>query len=355
MLVWGGYLLNSAMVKQFINRGSIYDLQTDTWRAMGIPTGNATYGRTDHVAFWTGSKMLVLGGSVGGGFLYDPVTESYTDIASAPTGTLGHLNTADGGSGAAVWTGTQLILWAGTGPGGSTYDPVTNTWASLSQTDGPSRFNPTAVWTGSKMIVWGGTTGQPWLNPGVPDNRSYGGIYDPMTDTWAPISSTNQPSYRHRHAAAWVNGKMIIWGGLSSTTGGLALPDGALYDPASDSWSPVAAFDPGYFHGDAPVALSTGSQMILFQLATLAYPFGGMYIGPPLPRKGAGVHSAANVGIYDPASNTWTTVSERYRPPQAFNYSAVWTGSNAILWGGMVPLPNSSNFIEANTGGIFTP
>jgi hypothetical protein len=63
------------------------------------------------------------------------------------------------------------------------------------------------VWTGSRMIVWGGYNGY-----------GTGGIYDPATDSWAPVSTTGAPSGRVYHTAVWTGSRMIVWGGEISTS-----------------------------------------------------------------------------------------------------------------------------------------
>jgi hypothetical protein len=65
---------------------------------------------------------------------------------------------------AAVWTGSRLLIWGGTTrPGssavprhGQAYDPRTNRWSPLPQAPLPGRARPTAVWTGRSLITWGG-------------------------------------------------------------------------------------------------------------------------------------------------------------------------------------------------------
>ena len=57
------------------------------------------------------------------------------------------------------------------------------------------------------MIVWGGT----------PDGihvLNTGGRYNPSTDTWTAISTTNAPDAREDHTAVWTGSQMIVWGGL---------------------------------------------------------------------------------------------------------------------------------------------
>ncbi len=54
-------------------------------------------------------------------------------------------------------------------------------------------------------------------------------------------------------------------------------------------------------------------------------------------------------GIYDPYSDTWSTMSITNSPPSVAWHSAVWTGSKMIVWGGKV----SSTGVS--TGGMYTP
>jgi hypothetical protein len=86
------------------------------------------------------------------------------------------------------------------------------------------RSNDTAVWTGSLMIVWGGYDGV-LLNTG--------GRYDPATDNWTMMSTTNAPSAREHHEAVWTGTAMVVSGGRR----GAQLDAGGQYDPATDAWT----------------------------------------------------------------------------------------------------------------------
>jgi hypothetical protein len=95
-----------------------------------------------------------------------------TSITNAPGGRM--LPTA-------VWTGSEMIVWGGTTDRinglstGGRYNPKTDTWTPTSTTNAPTaRFAHTAVWTGSEMIVWGGYNNSSLLNTG--------GRYDPSTE-----------------------------------------------------------------------------------------------------------------------------------------------------------------------------
>src|SRR5262245_17799288 len=169
----------------------------DTWTPtyLNIPPLK----RYQATALWTGTEMIVWGGSVQGNLVpgwgtggrYNPATDTWTPTrdAGAPSARYAHT---------AVWTGTQMIVWGG-GPtlnDGGRYDPVSDTWTPTSLVSAPSsRSSHTAVWTGTQMIVWGGS--------GSSGNVNTGGRYDPVSDTWTPTSLVGAPSSRSSHAAVW--------------------------------------------------------------------------------------------------------------------------------------------------------
>src|SRR5262249_60594155 len=95
------------------------------------------------------------------------------------------------------------------------------TWTPLATTNAPSpRSLHAAVWTGTEMIVWGGTHGRP-RSAFVND----GGRYNPSTNTWTPLPpSPLRP--RIGAAAGWTGADVVIWGGF----GGAGAPAGFLCD-----------------------------------------------------------------------------------------------------------------------------
>ena len=181
----------------------------DTWTPTSVI--NAPDGRQFHTAVWTGSEMIVWGGSASpGGFFntggrYNPATDGWvaTSTANEPSGRAWHT---------AVWTGSEMIVWGGYDGNsslnsGGRYNPGTDTWAATSTTNVPAdREYHTAVWTGSEMIVWGGYNGS-YLNTG--------GRYNPGTDSWTVTSTTNTPHGRSFHTAVWTGSEMIVWGGYT--------------------------------------------------------------------------------------------------------------------------------------------
>jgi hypothetical protein len=364
MIVWGGSRDGRTLVT-----GGRYDPLTDAWSPTS--TTGAPSARWGQTASWTGTRMIVWGGALaaGGGSTatgaaYDPIADAWTPVSAigAPSPRQYH---------AAVWTGSRLVVWGGSFgdtsgthflDDGGRYDPATDTWTPMSSAGAPlGRRNHTAVWTGSRMIVWGGDRAD-----GTTMTLDTGGRYDPVGDAWLPTSALGAPSGRTYHGAAWTGAGMVVWGGQFYPAPGQRqfLGTGARYDPASDTWSPVSPVSaPSARIGHAMVAV--GSLVLVWggQGATGWTNQGGRYdansdtwspmtsIGAPSPRTTAAAvwtgsrlivwsGTAAGVspdsgGRYDPALDQWTPTFSQNAPPARQAASSVWTGNVMIVWGGL--------------------
>ena len=132
MVVWGGNQYGA-----FLNTGGVYDPDANAWATM--TTTGAPVGRFGHAALWTGSKMIVWGGTdtagstkyYNTGGLYDPASNTWTatSTAGAPSARAYH-----GG----VWTGSKMIVWGGS-PTGSAASTRTR---AASTTPGPTPGAP---------------------------------------------------------------------------------------------------------------------------------------------------------------------------------------------------------------------
>jgi N-acetylneuraminic acid mutarotase len=317
MIVWGGGL----------DTGGIYTPSTDSWR--NTSTTNAPTARSGHRAVWSGTEMIVWGG---GGYTdttggrYNPVTDSWTATSTtgAPTGRDSHV---------AVWTGTEMIVWGGFGQVGQTfkylktggrYNPDTDSWTATSTTNAPDRRGGhVAVWTGTEMIVWGGDKGL------YNEIFNSGGRYNPVTDSWIATAINNAPDRRIDSEVVWTGNEMIIWGGWNDS-GPPSLNTGGRYNPSTDSWvatSLTGAPSARYNH----TQVWTGSEMIVWGGST-AYRSGYFNTG----------------GRYDPAADSWTATSTYKAPTPRNGHTAVWTGSEMIVWGGEI-----ETFEVVNTGGRY--
>lgn len=303
MIVWGG--------KHFdrLNSGGRYDPVTDMWRSTA--TADAPPPRYLHTAVWTGTEMVVWGGreeadvttALNTGSRYDPTIDAWapTNPAGAPTARYDHT---------AIWTGTEMIVWGGTGAGdsnpslktGGRYDPVADAWTATEDVIAPvARAGHTAVWTGEEMIVFG----ENYNNP------ANGAAYDPDSNSWREIDTTGAPAGRREHAAVWTGNEMIVWGGkvglTNSNTGG-------RYDPATDTWVAVATAN-APTRRDGAVVEWTGSNLLVW---------GGRPFNTP-------THPGS---VYDPATNTWTSMTAAGGPADRWGATGIWSGEELIVWGG---------------------
>src|SRR5437016_8869761 len=105
MIIWGGDDLAAVL-----NTGGKYNPSTDSWTP--TTTTNAPDARADHTAVWTGSEMIIWGGTpdarnvLNTGGRYNPSTDSWT-----PTSTTNPPDARD--CHRAVWTGGEMIVWGG--------------------------------------------------------------------------------------------------------------------------------------------------------------------------------------------------------------------------------------------------
>jgi hypothetical protein len=376
MVIWGGY------DGSFLSTGGRYDPSADSWRA--ISGLNAPLGRRYHTAVWTGTEMIVWGGTGGHGYVntggrYDPSTDTWV---TTPTG--GDFPSPRSYH-TAVWTGSEMIMWGGSSDSdfntGARYDPSIDNWTATSTGANvpAARSLHTAVWTGTEMIVWGGATyyfpsfyfndggrynptTDSWLatsiGSGVPAPRNYhnsvwtgtemivwggaddahrlntGGRYSPFTDSWSATSlGPNVPTARTLFSTVWSGTEMIVWGGVGGgNTGG-------RYNPTMDAWTPTSLGADVPSVRQAHTAAWTGSEMIVW---------GGYYADSTF-------HFFNNGGRYDPASDSWAATSTVGAPIGRAFPSAVWTGSEMIVWGGL--FANSTGGISTlvNSGGRYNP
>ena len=329
MVVWGGQDESFSVV----NTGGKYNPGSNSWTPTS--TTNAPTGRDLHTAVWTGSQMIVWGGfdesfnDVNTGGRYNPSTNNWTATATAnaPAARQSH---------AAVWTGSEMIVWGGfdgfnfvdLNTGGK-YNPSTNTWTATSMTSVPdARENHTAVWTGSEMIVWGGFDESKFIA------LNTGGRYNPNTNSWTATSTTNVPDARENHTAVWTDSEMIVWGGSEESNFG-GLNTGGRYNPNIDSWTATSTTD-------APearrlhTAVWTGSEMIVWG------GIGTSFFGSDLNTGGR----------YAPGTDSWTATNTYNVPEPRSSHTAIWTGSEMIVWGG---LGQTSFSTALNNGGRYDP
>ena len=323
MIIWGGQASNS-----LLDSGGRYDPATDTWTFTN--TAGAPTARTGHTAVWTGTEMVVWGGQdvnffvVNTGGKYNPGTNSWipTSTSNAPTGRVRHT---------AVWTGGEMIVWGGFDDSfndvntGGRYNPGTDSWTATTTSNAPdARESHTAVWTGTEMIVWGGFDDFNFVD------FDTGGKYNPNTNSWTATSTNNVPEARENHTAVWTGTEMIVWAGFNEEFFE-SLNTGGRYNPNTNSWTATSTFAPDA--RQLHTAVWTGSEMIVWGGEDFSQPFD-------------------TGGRYNPGTNSWTGTSITNVPEARSSHTAVWTGAEMIVWGGTGGFPFSG---DLNTGGRYDP
>ncbi len=305
----------------------------DAWRsgnmdAVPVSLTNAPVGTEKHAAVWTGSQMVLIGGTkddsgtdVNSISSYDPRTDAWRSYAVPQNFAARH-------DAQAIWTGTQVFIWGGFHRNGNSdewtydgalFDPANG---AITVVKAPSFWAPksstwdidprqTLVWTGDKAIVWGGVDG---------NGKPLGAIFDPKTQAFSAINTTSPyaPQRIAGHSAVWTGSQMIIWGGYegSSDASRAITNEGSVYNPADDSWLPITTTNaPAARAGQQ--AVWTGSKLIVI--------------------SGGGVSSRTDLkstgGQYDPATQSWTNYTSELMVERV-GHKAVWNGEEVLVVGG---------------------
>lgn len=308
-ILWGGTLGRDGNgVDLYASTGGRYQPDADAWTP--VSTVSAPAARSRHAAVWSGSEMIVWGGYGATDYLADGARFSlgnnrWNRLSASPlTARDGHW---------AVWTGDRMLVWggnnrAGRRADGALYNPADNTWTLLPTAGAPAgRANATVLWAGDRLLVWGGDGVNGYLADGA-QLLFTGGV---PASTWQALSAFGAPAARSGHTGVWTGTRMLVWGGEN---GQGKLGDGAAYDPLVNAWTPLPT-------ALAPVArklhsaIWTDAEMIIYGGATAT---------------GATSTGAA----YNPALNRWRVLTNPGTPAARQAATAVWTGSQGLFFGG---------------------
>ncbi|HVM46766.1 MAG TPA: hypothetical protein VMU04_02015 [Candidatus Acidoferrum sp.] len=229
----------------------------------------------------------------------------------------------------AVWTGSEVIVWGGDSGvypynlnDGGRFNPAANSWTPLPINGAPAaRASHTAVWTGSEMVVWGGGGDTRVLNDGA--------CYNPSANTWTALPTGGAPAARENHTAVWTGNEMLVWGGV----GGRFYNDGGRYNPTARSWTVLPTVSAPQARSEH-TAVWTGTEMIVWGGYSAAVDFNTYY---------------GDGGRYNPDANTWTALPTTGAPAARAFHTAVWTGNEMIVCGGI------SNTTYCIDGGRYNP
>ncbi len=164
-------------------QGGRYIPASGTWAPMSAV--NAPSARQNSSVVWAGSKLFVWGGRTSGypftyfgdGYLYNPVGDAWTPISAsgAPTPRTNAL---------AVWTGSKVIVFGGEDNSsnlrnGALYDPASDSWSPISSLNAPAAS--ASIDTGFGFFTWTGTEMAVRA-----DGALY--FYNPATNAWRRVA-----------------------------------------------------------------------------------------------------------------------------------------------------------------------
>jgi len=207
-----------------------------------------------------------------------------------------------------VWTGREMIVWGGAWRAGNAsilledgaaYDPAGDRWRQIANSPLAPRSQAFIAWTGSRVLIWGGQ--QKGSVTGAGDEFSDGALYDPAKDTWKPMAAWPLAE-RYGARAVWTGKRLVVWGGASAAAGKDPPPlaDGAAYDPSDNKWTKLSAAPIG--GRIAPLAGARGDS-VLFSW------------GPGEIKDGQRV-PASDSALYDAGANRWSGAAPAPPPPK---------------------------------------
>jgi len=313
--------------------------------------------RSGAVGVWTGTEMLVWGGTSNNrlsadGAAYDPAHRRWRRIPPAPAAARANWT--------GIWTGHSLILWgvAKTGqdtpPTGARYTPETDRWQMLPDPPIGVSATSTTVWTGSVMVALAVPTGD---NPEL----IAAAMYDPVHNSWTALPPVPLPAghpVQFLQAVA-AEGIVYLWSRWQRDNGDFSTAgtDGFLLDKAT--WRPVTFTGDDGVNGSVPI--STGASLV----QPAARVWQGVNAGPdpanmtgrllnpsskrvtdiaqgPLDHQAPQSIWTGNALIsltFQGAVAAWDIATDKWihlpHAPSAFdeNPLTVWTGSSLLLWG----------------------
>lgn len=270
---------------------------------------------------WTGKEMLVFGTyhGVSVAAAYNPATRIWRRLPDAgPAGTFPPYRS--------VWTGTEMLIL---GQGfRKAFDPRSNTWRQLP--DSPllkiHEGHGLVAWTGKEMIGWGGGC--------CGDAFSDGVAYNPVTNMWralprGPLAGSQAP------IGVWTGKELLVLVGNTDPDGKpwpARFARAAAYKPSTNTWRRIAPLTGA--HGAS--AIWDGRELLVLGSGTV-----GQSDGTPRVTRTS--------FAYNPRTNSWRKLAPL--PSGRLGSVAVWTGRQALLWGGQT----KTDGVQLTSGLAFDP
>jgi hypothetical protein len=197
---------------------------------------------------------------------------------------------------------------------GAVYEPATDTWRTVP--DAPLPGSASGVWTGTEAILVSG--GPPLSTPEMAGGPPVAAAFDPATDTWRPLAAPPEDLAPGNVTMVWTGTHVV------ALQTGTAFPEDAasttvgIYDPATDTWTTGAT--PDVLGADA-VAVWTGTEVLV--------------VASVDSDPATDAYDDVVVRAYDPATDTWRNLPWGLSGTARSFSAVVWTGDRLFVGGGL--------------------
>jgi DNA-binding CsgD family transcriptional regulator/N-acetylneuraminic acid mutarotase len=285
------------------------------------PAANLNTARHEHSATTLlDGRVLVVGGYnyqdqwLEDAEIYDPAMNTWTVVAPIYSHGVQHTATL-------MADGRVLVIGGCIASGVCTerveiFDPAVNAWRETTPL-ATYRASHTAILLNDGRVLVAGGAG-PYGNPQDGDAL----MYDPASETW---ETTGAMPWKVQQAQAvkLLDGRVLVAGGLTNSENPMASANCAIYNPATNEWSAVAALAQPRF-ANLLVLLPKGQVMAVGGAKEYDYPQnhpgGSPWTISSFVRE---------IEIYDPKLDAWHVGGEM---PQPVTYAAAAWLPDGRLW-----------------------
>ena len=211
----------------------VYDPHSDQWQPLADLMGV----RADFAAAATGGKIYAVGGETSVDMCsvtveaFDPLLGAWASVASMSVQRCYHA--------VAVVDG-KIYAIGGYGADNQAldsvevYDPQADKWKEMASMPKARRMHA-ATAMGGKIYVSGGVYDNDVGGDVTPTRTVI--VFDPEANTWTEVASMG--TYRSCHTSAATRGKLLVFGGFTAADAS-ARASAEAYDPISDTWARVS-------------------------------------------------------------------------------------------------------------------
>ena len=314
--------------------------------------GSLMQARAGHTAtILPDGRVLVVGGersqsnanSLGSAEIYDPRTNSWSPGPAMNLGRMGHTATV-------LPTGQILVVGGDTVQPGmlasatnsvELFDPATNLWrAGAAASLGREHHTATVLPDGRVLIVGGETT-----DPGSGQQRVLASaeLYDPRTNSWSPVNDLGRPRVGHT-ATVLPDGRVVVSGGETLAADGQrdVTPAVEIFDPSSGSWTETGSLTTGRAGHTANLLID---GRILIAGGQTAATRGGRL---QFVTASAAMIPSASAEIFDPQAGSWQPVALLGTPRTGHSATLLPSGQLLVVGGyapnGTTPLGTAERY-----------